>query len=166
MKKQKLELENLFVMARPSRHRKTPSQKHIEDAVIVAAGDTTAVFSGAAAFGEPIKDFKGRVRTSSGDAQSTAIYATRPRADSISVIELNEMATKQLLAELQSITASPRTMRSSVFSISTKSLESTLATGSQKIPTSLVKALPYSVGAMILFVSLVSFFGLATAESP
>lgn len=107
-------------MARLSKAKKTRGQKAFKDTVEVAADDTTAVAGAPATFDEPtigpssIEDSKCSVRTSSINAQETAIDATKPRADSISPMELNDMATKQLLAELESTMASPRRVRTSV----------------------------------------------------
>ena len=60
-------------MVRASKARKVPSQKHIKNVVGVAAGDTTEI----------------------------AHDANQIRADSLSARELNDMTTKQLLAELE-----------------------------------------------------------------
>lgn len=95
-------------MANSSKAKKKRGQKDIiRDTVKAAAGDTSAVAGTAAALDEQtmrarsIKDVEGTVRTSSSNAQSTPIDAMKPRADSMSTVELNEMTTKQLLAELE-----------------------------------------------------------------
>ncbi|CAF9940453.1 MAG: hypothetical protein ALECFALPRED_008678 [Alectoria fallacina] len=144
--------------------RKVRSQKGFKDSVTVGGGDSTvlagtstaAAFDGSTMHPKSIKDLQGYIHTSSSNAQSTPIDATKPRADSISAMELNDMATKQLLAELESTIASPRRVRKSISSISTNSHESMLATGSQKISSSPVEAWSYSAGALILVVFLVS----------
>lgn len=119
---------------------------------------TATAFGGPATLPSSVSDFKGAVRTSFSDAQSTAIDATKLRADSIAAMELNEMATKQLLAELESTTSGLKRMRRLVSSTSTSSQQSTLVTGSQRLPCSLLKTLPYSAGAMTLFAFLVALF--------
>ena len=68
-------------MVRVSRARKVPSQRPIKNAVTAAAGDATVA--------------------SFSSTQTTAIDAKSLRTDSLSARELNDVVTKQLLAELQ-----------------------------------------------------------------
>lgn len=101
-------------MAHPSKARKTRSQKGVKDAATVAARHTAVGASTAAAFDEPTmnhrssKGFPSRVRNSSSIARITAINASKLRVDSMSDMQLNDMATKQLLAEFEATLASPR----------------------------------------------------------
>ena len=100
-------------MAKSSKVKTKRGQTDIRNTVKAAAGDTSAVAGTPAAFDEStmrarsIKGFESYVSTSSSNAQSTSVDATKPRADSISTVELNEMATKQLLAELEATIPSP-----------------------------------------------------------
>lgn len=151
-------------MARTSKAKKTRGQKAIRDTVKLAASDTTAVADAGAAFDPPMRrpnsvnDLEDCVGTSSSNAQFTGIDATKPRADSVSITELSDMATNQLLAELVSSVPSPKRVRVSVSSVSTNSHEPTLAPGSPKASSSSVEAWKYSGGAMLVVAFLVSLF--------
>lgn len=94
-------------MARPSKSKKSRGQKPTKNTVKVANAKIPAKARGAVAIGKriivcpgSIEDLK-RIRASSSNAQSFATEAPKPRADSISATELNEMVSKQLLAELE-----------------------------------------------------------------
>lgn len=106
-------------MARSSESRRSRVQKNTKNAIKVASGNTAAVASGAVAEGKGTiicpASIEGveRIRTSSSEAQSTVTEAPKLRADSLSAMELNEMASKQLLAELEfSIVRSSRAPKS------------------------------------------------------
>lgn len=92
-------------MARPSKPRQARSQKQATNTSAVVIDDNEAVSDTAAALDVPvmsprsIEDEKSRVDTSSTNAQYTAFGYTNPRGDSVSIMELDDMASKQRLAE-------------------------------------------------------------------
>ena len=148
-------------MARSSGATRIRRKQVIRDPVRVATGDATAVtgtarFNGPIVCPQPTEDTEGCVGTSSSNAQSTPVDAMKPRADSISTTKLNDMATKQILAELEATLPSPKRVRISVSSITTNGHDSTLANGWQKISCSPVEAWSYFGEAMMLFVFLVA----------
>ena len=160
------DLTSCAIMARQSKSKKSRGQKNTKNTVKVANGNTAAVAGGAVAIGKrtikcpgSIEDLK-RTRTSSSNAQSTASNAPKPRADSISAMELNDMVSKQLLAELESSMCRVRSRRNttSVSSIPVDRQESTLATGSQESSNPPVKVWSYTGAVILLCVILVLLF--------
>ena len=148
-------------MARSSGATRLRGKKDTRNPVRVATSDATAM-TGTVPFNRPIvcpqptKDTGGCVGTSSSNVQSTLVDAMKPRADSILTTKLNDMATKQILAELEATLPSPKRVRISVSSITTNGHDSTLADGLQKISCLPAEAWSYSGGAMMLFVFLVA----------
>ena len=101
-------------MAGISKTRKTRSRQANKDTATVATDDikpktdTLAVDDGSNVLPKSIRKSRGRLNTSSSNAKHTTIDSKKSRANSISAVEAQAMATRQLLAELESTIESPR----------------------------------------------------------
>ena len=101
-------------MAGISKARKTRSRQTNKVTATVATDDTKpetdtlAVDDGSNVRPKSIRKSRGRLSTSSSNAEHTTIDSKKSRANSISPVEAQAMATRQLLAELESTIASPR----------------------------------------------------------
>ena len=100
-------------MAGISKARKTRSRKITKDTATVAADDTKAEIDTSAVDdgpkSAPLRKSKGSVSTVSSNAKHATSNREKSRANSMSEIEVQSMATRQLLAELASTTeARPR----------------------------------------------------------
>ena len=101
-------------MAGVSKARKTRSRQNTKDTATVAADDTKSeadtptVDDGPKVRPNSIRKSKGCASTSSSNAKQTIIGSKKSRVNSVSAIEVQGMATRQLLAELESTIMSPR----------------------------------------------------------
>lgn len=159
-------------MARPRKVKKRSSQKQIRDTASVVISETTAVTDDVATLDRPfvpprlIRDERSSIDTSSGSVQNIVMDYIKPRAESISIAELEDMASKQLLASLNSTIPSPKKVRNSVSSISARGHESRPSGGLRKVSPSRVATWSILMGSAILIVLLVAFLlSMATEES-
>ena len=110
-------------MARSSKPKKINTPKKIKNVVIVPVSDTTAIADTSATLDGSIKppSSVNKDESSSSNAQSSATNDMKRRVESIPTIELNNMAMKQLLAELESTIPQARRVRMSSSRIATDS---------------------------------------------
>ena len=150
-------------MARPRKVKQRSSQKQIRDTASVVIGDPTAVAVKAATLDRPvvpprlIRDERSSIDTSSSNVRTHAIDDTKPRAESMSTTELDDMARKQLLASLNSTIPSPKKLRISVSSNSTRGHESRPSGDLRKVSRSRVATWSILMGSAMLLALLVAF---------
>ena len=101
-------------MAGISKARQTRSRRTTKITATVATDDiksetnTPAIDDGSNVRPKSTRKSRGRLSTPSSNAKHITIDSKNSRANSISAIEAQGMATRQLLAELESTIASPR----------------------------------------------------------
>ena len=159
-------------MARPRKVKQRPSQKQIRDTASVVINHATAVADNAATLDRPfvppklIRDGRSSIDTSSGHLRTPAMNDTKPRAESMSTTDLEDMASKQLLASLNSTIPSTKQVRTSISSSSSRGHESRPSGGLRKVSPSHVAKWSILMGSAMLIVLLVAFLlSVATEES-
>ena len=159
-------------MARPRKVKQKPSQKQIRDTASVVINHATAVADYAATLDRPfvppglIRDGRSSIDTSSGDLRTPAMNDTKPRAESISTTELEDMARKQLLASLNSTISSAKQVQISIFSSSSRGHKSRPSGGLRKVFPSRVATWSILMGSAMLIALLVAFLLSVGTEEP
>ena len=159
-------------MARPRKVKKRSSRKQIRHTASVATNDATVVADYAATLNSPyvpprlIRDERSSIDTSSGNVQAPEMVDTKPRVESMSTTELDDMARKQLLASLNSTIPSPEKVRFSVSSTSARGHESRPSGGLRKVSPSRVATWSILMGSAMLVAFLVAvLLSMATVKS-